>query len=307
MRSRATLTLVLLFLASACATSKLKPQMGGGTGLHEGMASWYGQEFAGRLTANGETFDPMLLTAAHRTLPFGSIVEVRNPKNGKSVTVRINDRGPFINNRIIDLSFAAATELDLVRAGVGPVEFSVLRSGAQKSIRTNPGAQSARPQTPAATTDRDGPPPVEFPLPATRGTTRSAKAESEDEFTVEVLEERGGKVVRKQASSDGQTIERVPTSTHGSATVAQPDPAEVDPGEVHGDFFAVQLGSFREEHNAQALRGRVAKMNEPSLVDQKGALFRVRVGPFSTRVKAIEAREKLEAAGFSGFIVQAAD
>src|SRR6266849_10340202 len=88
--------------------------------LH-GVASWYGQEFAGRTTANGEIFDPMLLTAAHRSLPFGTLVEVLNPKTNESVRVRINDRGPYIGNRMIDLSYAAAQQISLIEPGSGDV------------------------------------------------------------------------------------------------------------------------------------------------------------------------------------------
>lgn len=90
-----------------------------------GLASWYGREFAGRRTASGERFDPTEFTAAHRTLPFGSRVRVTNAA-GESVVVRINDRGPFHGNRVIDLSHAAAAELDLVRAGQGRVQLALL-------------------------------------------------------------------------------------------------------------------------------------------------------------------------------------
>lgn len=94
--------------------------------LGSGIASYYGKRFAGRLTANGERFNPQQLTAAHKTLPFGTLVLVTNPNNGKSVTVRINDRGPYAHNRSIDLSRAAAEQIDLVSRGHGTVELSVV-------------------------------------------------------------------------------------------------------------------------------------------------------------------------------------
>jgi rare lipoprotein A len=97
-----------------------------GKPLGAGVASYYGRRFAGRPTASGEIFDPGLMTAAHRTLPFGSRVKVTNPRNGKSVVVRINDRGPFHKGRTIDLSRAAAGELGLVRRGHGRVEMVLL-------------------------------------------------------------------------------------------------------------------------------------------------------------------------------------
>jgi rare lipoprotein A len=95
-----------------------------GEHLGDGVASWYGREFAGRKTANGERFNPAEYTAAHRTLPFGSRVRVSH--GGNSVVVRINDRGPFHGGRVIDLSHAAAADLGLVRAGSGRVQLALL-------------------------------------------------------------------------------------------------------------------------------------------------------------------------------------
>jgi rare lipoprotein A len=89
-----------------------------------GMASWYGE---GQMTASGERFDKHKMTAAHRTLPLGTYVRVTNKRNGKSVVVRINDRGPYGHGRIIDLSEAAAKKLDMIDAGVAPVTVEVVR------------------------------------------------------------------------------------------------------------------------------------------------------------------------------------
>ena len=94
--------------------------------LGSGVASYYGRRFAGRPTASGERFDPAQMTAAHRTLPFGSMVRVTNPANGRSVVVRINDRGPFHRDRTIDVSRAAADELGLVQRGHGTVDLVLL-------------------------------------------------------------------------------------------------------------------------------------------------------------------------------------
>jgi len=92
----------------------------------EGSASWYGNPFHGRRASNGEVYDMYKLTAAHRTLPFETMVRVTNLNNGKSTTVRITDRGPFVGNRIIDLSLAAAREIESVGPGVVPVRIEVL-------------------------------------------------------------------------------------------------------------------------------------------------------------------------------------
>lgn len=95
------------------------------------MASWYGPGFNGRRTASGERFRQGQMTAAHKTLPFGTIVRVTNLQNTRSVDVRINDRGPFVRGRIIDLSRGAAQQLRMIRTGVVPVEVRVLRLGAR--------------------------------------------------------------------------------------------------------------------------------------------------------------------------------
>jgi peptidoglycan lytic transglycosylase len=96
--------------------------------IETGRASWYGQAHQGRLTASGERFDMNALTAAHRTLPFGTRVRVVNLNNDRQVDVRINDRGPTVSGRIIDLSYAAARALGAVGAGIIPVRVSVLSS-----------------------------------------------------------------------------------------------------------------------------------------------------------------------------------
>ena len=98
---------------------------GGSSGaqvLDQGLASWYGERFHGKRTASGEPFNMQELTAAHRTLPFGTRVRVRNLDNGREVVVRINDRGPFNGRRVIDLSRAAATALGMVKSGVVKVQ-----------------------------------------------------------------------------------------------------------------------------------------------------------------------------------------
>ncbi len=94
-----------------------------------GMSSYYGKKFHGRKTSNGDVFDMYKLTAAHRFLPFNSIIEVTNLANGRSVRVRVNDRGPFVKNRILDLSYAAARKIGLTGTGVGKVKIRIIRLG----------------------------------------------------------------------------------------------------------------------------------------------------------------------------------
>jgi rare lipoprotein A len=117
---RSTLTAVL---ALSC-TLALAPAATAETST--GAASWYGPGFHGRTTANGETFNQNALTAAHKTLPFGTQVRVTYERTGESVVVRINDRGPYAHGRVIDLSREAAEEIGLLNSGVGQVRLEIL-------------------------------------------------------------------------------------------------------------------------------------------------------------------------------------
>ena len=122
-----------------------------------GVASWYGKKFHGRQTSNGEVYDMYAMSAAHTTLPLPSYVRVTNLRNSKSVIVRVNDRGPFLHNRLIDLSYAAAAKLDIVRTGTGQVEISAIdtrQAGAKPAMPNllaqtqSPGAKAtARPES----------------------------------------------------------------------------------------------------------------------------------------------------------------
>jgi rare lipoprotein A len=135
MRNDSRMIVIRTVLLSACAILILSG-CGGGSGepksepgsIQEGQASYYAHKFHGRTTANGEIYDENKMTAAHKTLPFGTTVRVTNLANGKKVVVRINDRGPFVKGRIIDLSYKAAGELDYITQGVMKVRVEVLRT-----------------------------------------------------------------------------------------------------------------------------------------------------------------------------------
>jgi len=125
--------------------------------IEKGLASYYDDSFHGRKTASGEKYDKNQLTAAHKTLPFGTKVKIKNPANGKSVTVVVNDRGPYIKGRVIELSKKAAQQIDLVKVSVAPVEITVLSGPA---VATKSSAKpTAKPQTKAvakkASTQKD--------------------------------------------------------------------------------------------------------------------------------------------------------
>lgn len=131
-RSGAALLLAcMLALVSGCslATRPVPPAPFPERGQNEtGIASWYGPGFHGRTTANGETYDMEAMTAAHLTLAFGTVVRVDNLDNGRSIRVRINDRGPYVDGRIIDLSRRAARELGMLEAGIARVRVTVVET-----------------------------------------------------------------------------------------------------------------------------------------------------------------------------------
>jgi rare lipoprotein A len=135
----------------------------------EGIASYYAEPYNGRRTASGEIFDSYnAMTAAHKTLPFNTVVRVKNLNNGEEVDVRINDRGPFVKGRVIDLSQLAAKQIDLVRAGIAPVKLKVLKDG---SPTTKPPVLSPAPTpipVPASA------PPLPVPVPAAPSPDSSA-------------------------------------------------------------------------------------------------------------------------------------
>ena len=118
--------LALMLFAAGCARHATAPLPARIGSSESGIASWYGVPYHGRPTASGEIFDMERLTAAHRALPFETWVEVTNLSNGKQVDVRITDRGPFVHGRIIDLSMAAARQIDMVRAGTARVRLKVI-------------------------------------------------------------------------------------------------------------------------------------------------------------------------------------
>lgn len=318
--ARAFAAAASLLLAYGCATTRPAPQPKPDQILH-GVASWYGEEFAGRTTANGEIFDPLQQTAAHRTLPFGTIVDVKNTKTGQTVRVRINDRGPFVGNRMIDLSYAAAQQIGLIDPGSGDVDVHIVSVG--RGDREPPAPYSvtiAEPKEKVNVTSSSEPPNVEFPLPGQVVAKPAATAGSDADFKVEVVEEHAGVETRKQVSPDGKSIVTVPVDGskaaaekprdtaaapgHGAAAAydrTQRDTASSERAQS-GGRFVVQVGAFSVEANATALQQRLTSIGQKSYVDHD-TLYRVRIGPFPTREDAIKARSALEANGISAIVM----
>lgn len=303
---------LLGFVIVGCVTTKPQPPQQ--PQILHGIASWYGEEFAGRTTANGEIFDPMQLTAAHRTLPFGTVVDVKNAKNGQTVRVRINDRGPFIGDRIIDLSYAAAQQIGLIEPGKGDVDVYIVSLG--KGDREPPQPYSVTINEPKekAPVAAGEPPPVEFPLPSEVAKTAPVTTVPADaDFKVEVQEEHGGVATRKEVGPDGKTFVTVPMdATAGAApVVSAPGHSAAEAldrktapvaAPVVRSGFVVQVGAFSVEANAKALQDQLTRIGQKSFV-KRDALYRVQIGPFPTRDDAVKARSALEASGISAIVV----
>ena len=308
MRLRVFAIATVVVLSYGCATSRPVVKE---SEILKGIASWYGEEFAGRTTANGEIFDPSQLTAAHRTMPFGTLLEVRNPATAQMVLVRINDRGPYVGNRVIDLSYAAAKQIGLIEPGVGNVEIKVLKVGSGEREPPAPFDVTIA-EAPATRARSAGDPPeVAFPLPG------SAPAPSGDVVErVDVEVERAGVVTRRQVSADGREIEEVPVEgavpgTRRPASDVAPKPAPATPAPVsdraraaarRGPQFIVQAGAFSVEENAMRLRDQLIALGQRPFVDHD-KFYRVRIGPFDTREEAVEVRSALEARGISAMIL----
>ncbi len=149
---RPALAALLILSATGCGANRHRYETPRPGFVERGMASWYGPQFDGRPTASGEIFDMHALTAAHRELALGTVVDVRNLENGRTVRVRVNDRGPFIRGRILDLSYGAALEIGMVEAGLARVEIRVAAVG---NGRPGPARTSAYTVQVGAFRDRD--------------------------------------------------------------------------------------------------------------------------------------------------------
>jgi len=283
-----------LFLAYACRTAA-PPQPQPQVEVLHGIASWYGQEFAGRTTANGEIFDPLLLTAAHRSLPFGTIVEVKNSRTNKLVRVRVNDRGPYVGNRLIDLSYAAAKVIDLIEPGSGEVDLNIVSIG--KGDREPPAPYSVTVAEVPAMPVAEVPAPVAAPAPAPPPPVPVVI----DRF--QVIEEHKGVETRKQVAANGKTIETVPVQP------APPAPPPTTPRPTANrqppttGKYVVQVGAFADPNNAALLQQKLKSEGFESFVDKGPVLHKVQIGPFETRDEAAKMRARLEAAGLSAIII----
>ena len=219
----------MLSLFAACAGPRTETRGQGVRPAEYGLASWYGKKFHGRLTANGEVYDMYKVSAAHKTLPLGSTVRVTNRNNGKSIVVRVNDRGPFVRGRIIDMSYGGARALDMVAEGVVPVKVETITLGDNRYYRA--GKKPVRKSSPvkaAATTH-----PMRFTVQAgsfqERANALQLKRELEQRLT--------GETVFIREWNDRAQI-----------------------------YYRVRVGSFSSEEDARALSERLQAANYTAFV-----------------------------------------
>jgi rare lipoprotein A len=233
-----------------------------------GIASWYGPAFYGRPTANGETYDGNQLTAAHKTLPMPVNVRVTNLDNGKSLVVRVNDRGPFARGRIIDLSKRAAELLDVVQTGTARVRVTYL-----------------------ARADLNGAPPEETPAVIAKALPAAPSSKIE---TATLGAVPGAKVAPPTKTAAMPTVAPIP-----AAMFADNQPTgNVTQVPVAATRLYIQLGAFSRMDNAKALLGKVGGDLRISTLQRGGqTLYRVRSGPLTSVQDADAALARITGAG----------
>lgn len=247
----------------------------------KGTASWYGEDFNRRKTSNGEWFDMARLTAAHATLPLPSYVKVTNLENGREIVVRVNDRGPFVDTRIMDLSKAAADELDYLNKGTAKVRVQYLG--------------------PAPINDNGGRHLMAMNTELERGTsTRNLiaaadrrKGRSGNDRVQVAAVKPAKKVAEPVAEAVVETVAYEPPPEPATPVVAAPT------GEVS---YFIQLGSFSDGTNAARAREQFASAWPVQFIELSGAagpVYRVRLGPISDADDAQTALVDAQSAGFT--------
>jgi rare lipoprotein A len=259
---------------------------------HEtGMASWYGPGFHGKATANGERYDQYDRTAAHRTLQMPSIVRVTNLDNGRSTVVRVNDRGPYAHSRVLDLSRAAANDLDMVRAGVARVRIEQLSAESQavKEVAQNGGGPNDQREAleRLAAGRRSGAVPT---------MTASAQAAAPPPPPA-VVQASWPNNPRTPAIP---TTQATAAAGSGAPTIGGPPTAGALVSAASGSFY-VQTGAFASVANAERQRGLIASYGTSEISQGSAAgrdVYRVRVGPYTTADAAGIVADRLKRSGY---------
>jgi rare lipoprotein A len=262
--------------------------------VETGVASWYGPGFHGKSTANGETYDQTDHTAAHRTLQMPAVVRVTNLDNGRSTVVRVNDRGPYARGRVIDVSRAAAEELDMTHSGTAKVRIEQLAMESQgmKEIALNGGGSSEqRAALDKYIAGRRGPPPV------------TATAQATPPATPPVTVAASPPPGPNPRSPAIAPVEASGAAGHGPATAGPPTVATLaSAAAAHssGGFY-VQTGAFSTMGNAEKQRGLLTSygLSEISPASAGGReVYRVRLGPYTTSDAAGIVADRLKRSGY---------
>lgn len=257
--------------------------------VETGIASWYGPGFHGRSTANGEQFDENDVTAAHRTLPLPSIVRVTNLGNGRSLVVRVNDRGPFAHGRIIDMSRRSAQLLGFERQGTAKVRVEILPEETRREQMIARGEAPGTVLASAGANEPAAPAPPAVPSPPVQ---------------VARLEAPSG-AAAAPAPRPAAVTTSLPAGSSGTAAIAAggPPPGTVETVPVTPTDIWVQVGSFENRDNAQRLSTRMRSFGPAGVQEAEVAgrtFHRVRIGPMTEVASADQVLERVIAAGYPG-------
>lgn len=276
-----------------------------------GIASWYGKDFHGKSSANGECYNMYAYTAAHKTLPLPSIVRVTNLENNKSVVVKVNDRGPFVRGRVIDLSYAAAQSLDVARMGTAPVLVEAIGGPHHFVGGARGNTMLAQGNLPKLGPDERGPTLASY----SPSVTSEENLADDDVRKKRVIPE--AITAEEAAIPNPDEMAPLPAAEVARINKQLPAPAQANelPPPPSSNQLAgtaplvktsvyVQTGAFADMNNAARQMDALRQM-EPtaalSKVDVNGmAMTRVRSGPYASVVEADAALGKLVSAGFDG-------
>jgi rare lipoprotein A len=275
--------LIMLLRIPQDAGAQVQPAPEGNIFRQEGIASWYGTEFDGRPTASGEIFNSTLFTAAHPTLPFGTVLIVTNKHNNKKVTVKVNDRGPFVSARIIDISRAAAVQLDMLVTGTAPV---LIESTKPVAVAEAAPARAAPPPDPLWTLPPEQPETTDLPPPPTAFPP-----------------------VRRQpeqpaiSSASLPPLEMTPMLPPVSASAHSPAALIPAINPVPGKVYRLQIGSYKIARNAVDSFDKLKGGGLSPSYERYEEYFRVVLaGVRGEDVQSL--REKIGAAGFREALIR---
>ncbi|MGI9334397.1 MAG: septal ring lytic transglycosylase RlpA family protein [Gammaproteobacteria bacterium] len=260
--------------------------------LERGIASWYGKKFHGRTTSSGEIYDMYAMTAAHKSLPLPTYVQVTNLENQRSVVVKVNDRGPFHSNRIIDLSYTAAAKLDIVRRGTGLVEVRAIDPNVESEPLQVAGSAGAAPGLIAAARVPTAPAAVEV-------SPDEAAIDHEIPVDGAGAAEMAANGLPMPVAVSRRSLVDVAIDTIVPAAEAAQSPA---PPHASGPLLYLQLGAFAVLANAERLASRVRPLagdlvNVYEFMNGELTVYRVRVGPLESVASADALSAKLLAQG----------